>query len=1552
MMKSPIASSTAAIVVSAAAFLFLPALAAEEAQPGGEFIATGVARVDITPEHPVRLSGFAFRRDEAASARTRLYARALAFGEGDETSVWLTVDSIGIPAWMTADLAERLNRKAGLARQRLAVSATHSHTAPCLSRMINTLFGVDIPAEHQANIDRYTTTLQDKLEEAALAALADRRPARWEWGVGSAGFAINRRTRGGPVDHTLPVLRVVDPSGAPRAIAVSYACHCVVLSDNQVSGDWAGYAAEQMERSYPGSVALVAIGCGADANPASGVTGDKAEVAIGYGAEIASGVEKVFSQPMRPVRGPIRASWKEISLPFQPLPTRQEWEQRAKQEGAVGYHARQQLARLDRGEEISEQLPYAVQSWVFGDDLAMVFLPGEVVVDYALRLRRELDADRLWINAYSNDCPCYIPSERILKEGGYEGGGAMIYYDRPGSLASGVENLIVQEVRRQLPESWISDEHKAKFPPALSPIESQGALRVKPGLKVELAAAEPLVTSPVAIDFGTDGRLWVAEMYDYPQGLKGDYQPGGRVRVLWDDNDDGRYDRSELFLEGIPFPTGLMAWRDGVLVCAAPDVLFAADRDGDGAADHVEKLLSGFVTENYQARVNGLTYGLDNWVYGANGLLGGEITSTRAGTTTPIGGRDFRFRPDTGEFEPAAGLTQQGRTRDDWQNWIGGNNSVLAFHFPLDDHYVRRNPHSPGPSPSVAIARGDDPNRLFPRSVILERFNDPDNAGRVTSACSPSIYRDRLLGDAYYGDLFVCEPVHNLVTRRKVVRQGVLLTGQRTADEQDSEFLASTDNWFRPVQVRTGPDGALWVVDMYRFVIEHPRWITPERLAELDVRAGADRGRIYRILPESAPARPWPKLASASGEQLVAALDSPNGIVRDMAHREIAHRQGRSLAAPVARIVQRSPAPASRVQGLGALESIGGLDADILLTALNDEHPEVRRLAARFSEPHLNSDPRLGQALARLANDKDAQVRLQAACSLGSWADPASARTLAGLAIRDAENTYIQGAVLSSLNDQNVGAVFAEVWRSAPDEAVSLKKTLASMAAASGDAKAVARAIGVVVSTPPENATAAQWEACGVLLDGVQRRRLDWEAAAEDVAIVSRLQEYQAFARNRLLEDGGDPADPAVLRASIQVLARDQDRLSEDLDLLGRLLSAQYAIEIQSAAIARLGSLVDVGAADRMLSSWTSLGPKARTEVLDALLARPASTMAMLDAIESGRLPPGAVDLARRQQLERHAESAIKDRSAKLWGGGSASDKAPLIARYAAQIAAGSGDSVRGEAIFKKHCANCHRLKEAGFVVGPDLAALTDRSPGALITAVLDPSKDVDSRYHAYALQTTDGRSFSGILVEETGSSVTLLAQEGKKETVLRRDIEVMAASGKSLMPDGMEKEIPPPEMADLLAFLAGSSPPPKSIDGNRPALVSAAGGGAVVLPAASAEIYGGEITFERPLENIGYWHHRNDHIAWSFLCERQGEFDLVLHYSCDDGAAGNPFEILVAGQTLQHKVEGTGGWANYRAIRLGAVRLDPGVHRLVMKPTADIRGALADVKAIELVPR
>jgi hypothetical protein len=429
------------------------ALPGNAASPAAREFTAGTAQIDITPEYPVRLSGYGNRTTVSQGVGQRIWAKALAMQSGPEAlSILLTVDNCAVSGSIADQVCARLKAR-GLSRERFALCSTHTHSAPCLSGVIPNLFSKDIAPEEQAAIDRYTRELVDRLEQVSVAALADLRPAQLAWASGQVDFARNRRPQGGPVDHTLSLLRVADSAGRIRALLANYACHCTTLQGqhNVIHGDWAGCAQLELQKQFPGAVAIIAIGCGADSNPSPR---GRVEDAENHGRSLAAEVRRLLDLPLRPLSGPIQCQNELIQLPFQTHFTRAQWEERGTKGGIVGYHARKNLARLDRGETLPRTLPYLVQTWVFGDALAMVFLPGEVVVDYALRLKREADASRLWINAYANDVPCYIPSRRILQEGGYEAEDSLWYYDRPARLAPECEDLIIQTVRKLLPQSY------------------------------------------------------------------------------------------------------------------------------------------------------------------------------------------------------------------------------------------------------------------------------------------------------------------------------------------------------------------------------------------------------------------------------------------------------------------------------------------------------------------------------------------------------------------------------------------------------------------------------------------------------------------------------------------------------------------------------------------------------------------------------------------------------------------------------------------------------------------------------------------------------------------------------------------------------------------------------------------------------------------------------------------------------------------------------------------------------------------------------------------
>ncbi|WP_158633427.1 PVC-type heme-binding CxxCH protein [Tautonia sociabilis] len=1085
-------------------------------------------------------------------------------------------------------------------------------------------------------------------------------------------------------------------------------------------------------------------------------------------------------------------------------------------------------------------------------------------------------------------------------------------------------------------------------PEGLAPAEAREAIRVPDGFEVELVVSEPLVMDPVAFDWSADGRLWVVEMADYPLGVEG----GGRVRVLEDEDGDGRYDRSTVFLDGLSYPNGIMPWREGVLISSAPEILYAEDSDGDGRCDRREVLYSGFAEANPQHRLNGFSLGLDGWVYAAD-ADGGRVRSTRSGDSVEVRGRDLRLRPDSGEIEPASGRSQYGRLRDDWGDWFLNNNSVWAWHVVLADEDLRRNPSF---AASGVLQLLEPDTALYPASRTVARFNDPGAANRATSACSPSPYRDELLGSSFRSNLFICEPVHNLVHRMVLRPDGASYAGRRAEGEETSEFLASTEHWFRPVSVRTGPDGALWVADMNRAVIEHPEWIPDDWEARIDLRAGSDRGRIYRVVPSGSRPRGIPRLDGLDGPGLVAAMDSPNGWVRDTCQRLLIHEPDPSAIVPLRGLAASSGYPEARVQALWTLACLGGLDAEAVRVGLEDEHPEVRRAAILAGRSLLPEDAEAGGLMRAGAEDPEPRVRFASALAMGDWPDPRAAEALATIAKADGDDPWMRAAVLSSARP-HASALLASLLGGDRIDASTAEEMIAPLFASavsgsgpeavSGIVREVLAAIGSA-----EDAGPARLSAVAALLDEAARAGVPvdrWVEADADPglrALSARLSPFFEAAREIA---GDEERDEEARAAAVRLLGREPGGAGRDSGVLAQLLRPQEASSVQREAVAAISRLGDDRVPALLLDGWRGHGPALRLAILDTLLTRDSWRDALLDAIEGGKVPASEVGPSHRERLLGSRDAPARDRAAALFGktGG---ERAEVVARLRSALALG-GDPKAGRAVFSKSCAPCHRLEGEGFDVGPDLASLSDRSPEALLVAILDPNRAVEAKYASYTAATVDGRVVTGLIAEETSNAVALLRQGGERDVLLRSEIEEIAGSGKSLMPEGLEQDISAQELAHLIAFLRELGLRPKEVPGNRPELVKPSPDGAIRLPAALAEIFGNRLTFEPTHENLGWWLRPDDRAAWTFEAARGGRFEVRVEWACQDEASGGPFAIEVGADRISGTVPGTGTWDDYRTDTVGTVSLGPGRHRLEVRMDGQHRAPLMDLKAVELVP-
>lgn len=1133
------------------------------------------------------------------------------------------------------------------------------------------------------------------------------------------------------------------------------------------------------------------------------------------------------------------------------------------------------------------------------------------------------------------------------------------------------------------------------IPKARDPNVSAASMRVAAGYRVELVAHEPLTMDPVAFDWGPDEKLWVAEMADYPNGIDGHGKPGGRIRYLHDLTDDGVYDRSHLFLEDIPFPNGVLSWKNGVLVSAAPDIFYAEDTDGDGKADVKKVLFTGLAEGNQQHRANGFTRGLDNWLYLANGDSGGMVRavaalngSKPADKAVDIRGRDIRIRPDTGEIEAVAGQSQFGRNRDDWGNWFGNNNSRPMWHYVLDDHYLQRNPHLVAPSlqKDVSITPGAAP--VFPSSRMMTRFNDFHTANRFTSACSAMVYRDDVLSRSLPGaqtgevlQMFVSEPVHNLVHREVMQAEGLSFSSHRLPTEEQSEFLSSTDNWFRPTQIKTGPDGAIYVADMYRLVIEHPQWIPIEWQRKLDVRAGADKGRIWRVAAIDHPAREDFYVFKKPLPFLVEMLSHPNGWRRDIAQQLLIDRAD---AAAIPLLVAKAMAlqnagsldPAAfKAKAMGRLHSLCTLDGlmmheslresarqalhDALLIELADPHPGVRRHVVRLCEHFPQPDELLWERFSRLANEEDPQVRLQLAYTLGEMKHPQAGAMLGRLAVEgvapgkdhSSSDAHFIAAVISSLNADKLESVLSEVIKRGPDRTDLLQQLLAQAVAFNQESALV---MLLNRATEPMEGRYARWQFSAVeqLLISLDRRFTSLEKwlkglSSEAKPVADRLSKLFDAAREVASNDGASSEDRI---AALRVLGRTTESAA-DLNVLVELITPRFSPELQLAALATLARVKSDAVPAGLISNYRSLAPGLRSRACDILLSRDRWRDELLTALEQKQLSASDLDATTRQRLLESNSATAKERAGKVLEMPVNSDRIKLVADYLPTIRAG-GDAVLGRQLFIKMCSQCHKLGDTGHAVGPDLMSLTDKSPDALITAVLDPNRAVETKFLTFTAITKSGVTHTGLMAAETAGTITLRGAEAKEATLLRSELDELVSNAKSLMPEGLERDLKPADAAALIAYIRLNVPLPamKEFAGNQPRIVTADASGAFTLTPFEAEIYGPTIVIEDKHKNLGWWSSANDIVVWTINVPQSGKYDVRWTYACDASAAGNRVTIEAAGKSLSRRVEKTDGWDDYRAQSLGELDLPPGEVRITMKALSRPLPALADVKLVEFI--
>jgi len=966
-----------------------------------------------------------------------------------------------------------------------------------------------------------------------------------------------------------------------------------------------------------------------------------------------------------------------------------------------------------------------------------------------------------------------------------------------------------------------------------SPLAARDTLnhfKLAPGFRIELVACEPQVVDPVAMRFDEDGRLWVAEMRDYPIPPDKGQTPRSRIVVLEDRDGDGFYETSRIFADRLLLVNGLQPWRGGVIVTDSGKIQYLKDTNGDGRADRRETWFSGFAEKNPQLRVSHPRFALDRHVYAVNGLRGGEIVDhrRRGAAAFSIRGMDLRFDPLGTSSEPVSGMGQFGLTFDDFGNRFVCTNRNPLIHIVLENRYLRRNPHLAVPAVVHDVAAAGEKSRVFPISRAWT--TSTLHAGQFTAACGVCLYRGGALGPGLSGNALTCEPTGNLVHREVVSAEGATFTARPA--RPGVEFLATADTWFRPVFLETGPDGGLYVVDMYRAVIEHPQFMPEELRHRRDLRDGDDRGRIYRIVARSAEQkRETPRLSEQRTADLVRWLEHRNAWWRTTAARLLYERQDRSVRAALEKMAEHGKTAAARVEALWSLKGLGCLSDEVLLEALaRSDQPRVCEQALRLAEPRLATVPRLSHAVLALSRHDDARLRFQVALSLGELT---VARTevsgrreevldaLASIALRDAADPWTRRAVASSVP----GVADRLLLRLLESPEIlpftggkpRLIEELAALVGARNDSTATGRVLRALLGTEPPSvlSLAARERGLVGLATGLGRSGASLMAAVDRsgdgaAALRGEIEKLFKAAAKSLLSRQDKPGSADT---TVQTLRFLRFAPFETAGSALKQLAADDSVPqgVRLAAIDALSANRDPRATELLLADFSAATPSIRKSLIAALLRTPARSRALLDRIEAGEIAATEVGPLNAAALQRHRDAEIRRRAKQLLGTASA-DRQKVVAQYrpALELVA---NAKRGQEVFKKNCSTCHRVAGIGVDVAPDIADSRVKTPRQLLTDILIPNAAIDNNYLSYTIITADGRTLTGIIAAETPTSLTLKQPENKTVTLLRSQIDQMQSAGVSLMPEGLERNIDRQQMADLISFIKNW----RYLDGNVP---------------------------------------------------------------------------------------------------------------------------------------
>ena len=980
-----------------------------------------------------------------------------------------------------------------------------------------------------------------------------------------------------------------------------------------------------------------------------------------------------------------------------------------------------------------------------------------------------------------------------------------------------------------------------------SAVDSEHALstfEVPPGFKIELIAAEPLISDPVDMEIDEFGNMYVVEMHGYPLDVSGN----GKIILLKDNNEDGKMDERVVFADNLILPAGVMRWKKGILVTDAPNLLYFEDSDQDGRADIRDTVLSGFALSNPQHNTNNPMYGLDNWIYighqGATstreykeefGDEGSEIIFPGSPEAQKLpknaNGLSIRFMPDKKWIETLSYQTQFGHAFDQWGNWFGCNNSNQGYHEVIANRYFQRNKNLVISKSIQHMSDHLNAPEVFPTTTHPDRQLLTD-VGVMTSGCGITVYDGGAFPAPFDKNIsFMAEPVSNLVHADILKDKGSSF--EASAILSNKEFLTSTDAWSRPVNFYVGPDGALYMLDYYRRVIESPEWMSEKAVKEGGLYDGSDMGRIYRITASGQKSSKITKginLGNESSEKLVQHLSDNNRWWRTNSQRLLVDRKDRNIIPSLLKMANNPESPMGRLHALWTLEGLGALRPDLIEKALQDTESGIRVNAIKLAELHFQDFPQLFKTLRSIQNDKDSKVRLQLLLSLGYDNSSESATVRNKLLFQDINDKWTQLAVLSAPSFQTE-SILKEVLKNyqASIPAYSLLvQRLATMIANGGDQNSIKK----LIKSSVQNGSGGdnQWK--GAMLEGISIGMESQQSKSpesinafkedQNLLINTFFHHQSVEVRKGALEmlkviglSNGPEIKAAVNRTLVVAANRSlpDDKRVEAINflaltepepfsnLLKGLIVAQEQTIIQLAALKTLSKVPGTVVSEYVLQKWAVLTPEIRDAAIGTFLGNNDRIKLLLNAIEKNQVQASSVSFGRSVQLMQNKDDLLRNKARTLFTKNEEDGKKVNKAYQEALVL--KGDATKGQNVYLQNCAICHQVRgKMGVELGPDLGTIRNWTAEIIMANILDPNISISSGYDLWNVELKNGESHQGIISSESDVALTLKNNGKLEKTINRQDIKEIKSMEISAMPSGLEKKISKQEMANLLAFL------------------------------------------------------------------------------------------------------------------------------------------------------